>query len=222
MMLLLIVTLTSLLLAAIMSVIAWRIAGDERRRSDARVAALAAEIHAPQPGGVPPWRRVRQEPGYSNLFVPQASTGSRPVAVLAGGALAFAAVVALAIGAGGGFIRLSRGARAVAPAAPAALPLELVALGDERVGDQLTVRGVVRNPPSGSGVDGLPAVVLLFKPDGELLTTGRAMLDAPALQPGRESAFAVTVPRALDAGRYRVSFRADDHVVPHRDRRHES
>ena len=110
----------------------------------------------------------------------------------------------------------------MAPAAPAALPLELVALGDERVGDQLTVRGVVRNPPSGTGVDGLTAVVLLFTPDGALLTTARAMLDAPALQPGRESAFVVTVPRALDAGRYRVSFRADDHVVPHRDLRHES
>ena len=42
---LLLVTLTSLLLAAIMSLVAWRAAGDERRRSEARVAALAAEIH---------------------------------------------------------------------------------------------------------------------------------------------------------------------------------
>ena len=44
MMFLLIVTVTSMLLAAIMSAIAWRLSGDERRRSDARVAALAAEI----------------------------------------------------------------------------------------------------------------------------------------------------------------------------------
>ena len=43
--LLLLVTLTSMLLAAIMSLIAWRAAGDERRRSEARVAALAADIH---------------------------------------------------------------------------------------------------------------------------------------------------------------------------------
>ena len=42
---LLAVTLTSMLLAAIMSVVAWRISGEERRRSEARVAALAAEIH---------------------------------------------------------------------------------------------------------------------------------------------------------------------------------
>jgi len=45
MMFLLLVTLTSMLLAAIMSLVAWRIAGDERRRSEARIAALAADIH---------------------------------------------------------------------------------------------------------------------------------------------------------------------------------
>src|SRR5262245_65254352 len=47
MMFLLIVTVSSMLLAAIMSVIAWRIAAQERRRSNARIAALSAEIHAP-------------------------------------------------------------------------------------------------------------------------------------------------------------------------------
>jgi len=47
MMFLLVVTVSSMLLAAIMSVIAWRIAAQERRRSNARIAALSAEIHAP-------------------------------------------------------------------------------------------------------------------------------------------------------------------------------
>jgi hypothetical protein len=42
---LLIVTVASMLLAAMMSMVAWRLARDERRRSEARVAALAAEIH---------------------------------------------------------------------------------------------------------------------------------------------------------------------------------
>ena len=36
-----------------MSVIAWRIAADERRRSDARVAALSAEIHDTAPPSMP-------------------------------------------------------------------------------------------------------------------------------------------------------------------------
>ena len=229
MIVLMIVTVTSILLAAIMSAIAWRVSGDEKRRSESRIAALAAEIFDE------PVRRVQQDPACNSvgtvgrvrsdppMFTPRSGSRSRALAIAGGGALVFGAAVALAIVVPGAFRRPAPAARAAAAtSAPAAQPLELVALGHERVGDQLTVRGVVRNPPSGTGVDGLTAVVLLFTPDGELLTTGRAMLDAPALQPGRESAFVVTVPRALDAGRYRVSFRADDHVVPHRDRRHES
>jgi hypothetical protein len=116
---------------------------------------------------------------------------------------------------------LARASRVVSPAA-APLPLELVALGHERIGDQLTVHGVVRNPPTGAAIDRLTAVVLVIAPDGEYLATGRSAVEAPALQPGREATFAVTVPGAGDVGRYRVSFRTGDRLVPHRDRRHES
>src|SRR5438128_523546 len=42
---LILVTLLSLTLAAVMTTLAWRLAREERRRSDARVAALAAEMH---------------------------------------------------------------------------------------------------------------------------------------------------------------------------------
>lgn len=266
MMFLLIVTLTSMLLAAIMSVIAWRIAGDERRRSEARVTALSAEIHdihdipkavparvaifaqagasrradvgilAEPPRLKPAIARAGQRwdeelelrPGgraavRANLFVAQqALSGSRPFAVMAGGALVFGAAVAMAILFGGRFSRAPRSANPVAVAAPAAaLPLELVALGHERVGDQLTVRGVVRNPASGAGMDRLTAVVFLFTSDGGFLASGRAAVESPALHPGGESAFVVTVPGAADVGRYRVSFRTDDRIVPHLDRRHE-
>ena len=44
----------------------------------------------------------------------------------------------------------------------AAAPLELIALGHERDADGLTVRGVLRNPSSGSEISHLTAVVLLF------------------------------------------------------------
>jgi hypothetical protein len=71
-------------------------------------------------------------------------------------------------------------------------------------------------------MDRLTAVVLLFTSDGGFLTSGRAVVDAPALRPGGESTFAVTVPRAGDVGRYRVSFRTDDKLIPHLDRRHET
>jgi hypothetical protein len=102
------------------------------------------------------------------------------------------------------------------------MPLELVALGHERDGDQLTVRGIVRVPPSGAGMDRLTAVVSLFAADGGFLASGSAAVEAQALRPGGESVFAVTVPRAGEVGRYRVSFTSDDRVVPHLDLRHES
>ena len=273
MMFLLIVTLTSMLLAAIMSMIAWRIARDERRRSDARIAALSAEIDDAEPAQMaiaaqagpsrnadvrsladapwprpaiarasqrwdhdlelrpdasvvgrvlsdPPRSRVQKDPAYTGFLAAQpARSGSRAFLALAGGAIVLGAAVAAAILPGG---RFSRAPRAATPVAvPAALPLELVALGHERVGDQLTVRGVVRNPASGENMDRLTAVVFLFTTDGGFLASGRAAVEAPALRPGGESTFVVTVPRAGDVGRYRVSFRTDDRVVSHVDRRHE-
>ena len=225
---LLVVTVTSMVLAAIMSAIAWRIAGDERRRSEARIAALAAEIH--DAGDV--WRvqedpacNDHRDPGNSGLFsTPQTRSDARPFAILAGGAFVFGAAVAIAIVAGGASRRAPRIAdpAKVTEAPRPALPLELLALGHERVGDQLTVRGVVRNPSSGAGMDRLTAVVSLFRPDGGFLASGRADVDAAALRPGGETTFVVTVPRAVDVARYRVSFRTDDRLIPHLDRRHES
>ena len=101
----------------------------------------------------------------------------------------------------------------------AAIPIELVALGYERDGDRLIVRGIVRNPSSGLPLDRVTAVVLLFKEDGGFLGSGRATVETPALGPGGETAFAVTVPGANAVGRYRVSFRSEDRIVPHIDRR---
>lgn len=231
-MLLLVVTLTSILLAAIMSVIAWRIAGDERRRSEARVAALAADIHdEPQLADAPvvaddlDLRPTRGASIGSDLFAaPQPRSASRWAAVLAGGVFVLGCALAVAILLSGGS---SVGARSVAPPQPAAAappaaparPLELVALGHERDGDRLIVRGIVRNPGTGAPIQALAAVVFLFNRDGGFLTSGRVTIDTSALRPGGESPFIVTVPGATDVGRYRVSFRTDDRVVPHVDRR---
>jgi hypothetical protein len=252
MMFLLIVTVTSMLLAAVMSAIAWRSAGDERRRAEARVAALAAEIHdvgsdpvggpvlwdppldAPpsriQPPEPAPWpsavalREDRENPAHSGLFTARPPRSGRGVWVAAAGSVVLCAAAVTVAGSGRFFHeKHEKSVLAPAPAAaPAPLPLELVALGHERVGDELTVRGVIRNPSSGAGLERLTAVVLLFTPDGGFLASGRAAVDATALQPGGESTFAVTVPRAADVARYRVSFRTDERIVPHLDRRHES
>ncbi len=221
MMFLLIVTLTSMLLAAIMSTIAWRIAGDERSRSEARVAVLAAAIHTapPAPGAIEDLE-LRPVLASAQLFAPALPSGSRSAIVFAIGALALCASVASAIFVSGRVQRVRQAAPAAA-IAPAAMPLELVALGHQRDADQLTVRGVVRNPPAGADRDHLTAVVFLFTADGGFLTSGRAALESPGLHPGGESTFVVTVPGAIEVGRYRVSFRTDDRIIPHVDRRHE-
>src|SRR6185503_7587885 len=79
---------------------------------------------------------------------------------------------------------------------PIAGPLELVALGHERDGDSLTVRGVLRNPASGVEVHQLTAVVLMFNHDGGFVASGRAPVQAITLEPGRETTFVVSLPSA--------------------------
>jgi len=230
-MFLLIVTLVSMLLAAIMSVVAWRVAVEERRRSEARVDALAAEIHdVPAPGvRVSPYRldddlELRPVSGTatrSEMFAATRPAGSpsRLAVVVAIGVFVFGAAVSLAI-------VLSAGSRGLAnPPATDAVgtpPLELVVLGHERDGDRLTVRGVVRNPATGARLDDLSAVLILLTREGGVRASARAAVRPAPLGPGGESTFVVTVAGATDVGRFRVSFRTDDHVVPHIDKRHES
>jgi hypothetical protein len=234
---LLLVTLVSMLLAAIMSIVAWHSSREERRRSEARIAALAAEIHdglAMRPAGA-------EQSG--DLFAARqpARGGFRFATVAAGGLFVCGSAAALAVVSSHTSSNASSTASSsalhaaadrsvqTAPAsverhaeavnAAAAVPIELVALGHDREGDRLIVRGIVRNPSSGAALDRVTAVVLLFKDDGGFLGSGRATVESPALSPGGETAFAVTVPGANGVGRYRVSFRSEDRIVPHIDRR---
>ncbi len=198
------VTGLSLGVAAFASVIAWRLVRDERRRSEARVEALAAEIGA--------------EPGDS----PLEPASVLPFPLAAAAIVAF--VAAGAVGAAGAFA-LNRDAATSAapiatPAAPVAdVPLELVALGHDRAGTGLTVRGIVRNPAGSASRSGLSAFVQIYDDRGGLLTTGSAPVASAALEPGAESTFVIVVPNADRVERYRVSFRSADNVIPHMDRR---
>jgi hypothetical protein len=272
-MFLLLVTLISLVLAVIMGAIAWRVSQEERRRSEARVARLAAEIQAssvepedPAPyrpdigfrliesreteadfergseplhtaGGAhsaPAWERSLAEPRVSagsNMFAEAstAHTSTRLATVAVIGVIVFgsAATVAVVLGRGASqdastrsVTRDTAGAvsQTATPNPRAAAPLELVALGHERDGDRLTVRGVVRNPSDGAEVDHVTAVVFLFSREGGFVGSGRAAIEAASLVPGAESGFIVTM-TVSDVTRYRVSFRTEDRVVPHVDRR---
>jgi hypothetical protein len=228
---LIILTAASMLLALIMSVVAWRTSRAERRRSEARIESLARDIHQPPvvdelplrpgPGPVEPARSAGDL--FAATSQPVAS-GSRWGLALAVGAFVVASAAAMIVVFGGDApgtrIAIASGSEQAPAPQPRRLgPLELIALSQERDGNQLTVRGIVRNPAAGTEMDRLTAVVVLFNQDGNAVATNRTPVASAALIPGGESTFAVTIADAADVARYRVSFRSDEHVVPHVDKR---
>lgn len=233
---LVLVTLFSLVLAAVMTMLAWRLAREERRRSDARVAALAAEIHADLPLSPAPRAAIDlplgAEETSGELFAAPAPARahSRFAAVLASGVLLVGGTGALLVilsgphATAGGATSVESGSsrtlrEVVQPPHGDAVPLELVALTHERDADRLIVRGIVRNPDAGNDVTRLTVIVQTFDRDGGQIATGVAPVDMSTIAPGTEAPFTVTVAGVADIGKYRVSFRTDDHLVPHVDRR---
>jgi hypothetical protein len=216
---LLLVLLTAIVLTVALSAVAWNSSREERRRSEARIAALAADIHDE------PLVGPAIVGSSGDLFTTRhhVQGGSRFASAVAAGLFVCGSVAALAVvsSSASGQAPLRSGAGVAGrETQPATIePIELVALGHERNADRLTVRGVVRNPLSGAALDRVAAVVLVFKEDGGFVGSGRASVDSSVLGPGAESAFTVTVPGASHVGRYRVSFRTEDRVVPHVDRR---
>jgi hypothetical protein len=84
------------------------------------------------------------------------------------------------------------------------------------------VSGLVRNPVSGEPIQKLSAVVFLFDRMGTFVTSSRADVDFLKLGAGDESPFVVSIDAPATVSRYRVSFRTDDGVVPHVDRRNDA
>jgi hypothetical protein len=274
---LVIITLLSLGLTGALLVYAARLQREAEQRSEARVAALAAEIHrddeGPAPGPIttaetlspaarpgPPaghHARVRVQPEEGDVpraaatdgrastpsnVAPRATAGDaaagaafsrdlfrveadeepsspprRVAAVAVGVAVIALAVVAIVGGRRGEAVE---GAPTAATALAAeGAPLELVTLRHAREGSTLTISGIVRNPGDAPSRQGVAAVVFLFDRNGGFVTSARAALDYQALGAGEESPFVVSFPNAGEVGRYRVSFRTEQAIVPHVDRR---
>ena len=258
---LLAVTVISVVVALVMSVSAWRVTRDEKRRSAARIAALSlaasdgtsnrarivtesvSERTEAEPSRAPwaparlsvasaprpavaalhemplnepaPAREISHSSGFLGSTSPAATTGS-------GGrqhSLAMAAVVLFVGLASGLFWAMSgpRGTSAVAVGPN--MPLELVSLRHDRQSTKLAVSGLVRNPVTGRPVERLSAVVFLFDPQGSFMTSATAPVDFIKLGVGDESPFVVALDAPANVARYRVSFRTDEGVVPHIDRR---
>jgi hypothetical protein len=260
------ITIVSLVVALVMSVTAWRVTRDEKKRSAARVAALSLaagddasssgtaatlDAFAPQESLAPaarpamkaPWAAPRavaapvgadelplhhphraevagaSEPtishasGFLGAGDVQRDTGSRQKS------LALAAVALFAVLSGGLVWMMSRPEGTTAAAVGPNSPLELVSLGHHRENNKLAVSGLVRNPVAGQPVQNLSAVVFLFDRTGTFVTSSKANVDFLKLGPGDETPFVVSLDAPTTVARYRVSFRTDDGVVPHVDRR---
>ena len=211
-----VVTFVALVIAVVMSAIAWRVVSNEGMRSAARVAALAAEMRDADRSHDLPLRTNAAPAALVPMFATVSNEGRNSrlmlltAIVLIGGAVGASLVLFAPFG--------SQTAPSTAQVSQT-LPLQLIALGHEREADSLVVRGVLRNPSNGAEVDALTAVVMLFNHDGGLIGSGRAAVEASKLLPGGETAFVVTVPGAGNVDRYRVSFRNNEHVVPHVDQR---
>ena len=143
------------------------------------------------------------------------------------------ATVVFFIAVTGGFLWMMTGpdgAPAAAPAASKDAALELVSLSHARQNSpstglragKLEVSGLVRNPVSGKPIEKLSAVVFLFDRAGTFVTSSKAQVDFLKLAAGDESPFVVSIDAPASVARYRVSFRTDDGVVPHIDRRGQS
>jgi hypothetical protein len=224
--LLIVLTLLSLVAAAGFAVVAWRLLREERQRSAARVAALSSALDVPLGPGeaigdmteAPPPAATPAPVAVASLFQmePGASVQGRPLIKAAVvGVMAVFVVVAAAMG------NRSTGAAAPASVGPEKAPLELMSMRHSREGTTLIVTGLVRNPPGGAAARRVTAVVFAFDKNGGFTASGRVPLDFVVLEPGDESPFVVTIPNVTEVAKYRVSFRTDDGMMRHVDRRAE-
>lgn len=208
------VTFGALGLAGVLLFYVLRLTREERDRSDARAAALT-ELIGEEPSDVslqPSAVGLQRAPMFGSAATSVEDTRPRLLLVPAIGVL----IVGLALT---GIYLWSRPQTAAAASPVASSPLELISLRHQRQGDTLIVSGLVRNPHAGRPIKGLAAVAFTFDRQGTFLTSGRAALDFPQLGAGDESPFSIAVPQSAVVGRYRVSFRTEDGVVPHLDRR---
>lgn len=206
-------TIVSVFAAIACGGFAWHLLCEERRRSDARVAALSSAIDGGEPHPPSPPGAAR---GLFNAERSASARGNPMIKVAVGVVMLLALIVVIASSNRGP----GRAAARDAAASPGR-PLELISMRHAREGDTLTVSGLVRNPRNAARVERVMAVVFAFDRAGAFVASGRAPLDFVKLDAGDESPFVVTVPGVSEVGRYRVTFRTDSGIVRHVDRRAE-
>ena len=212
------ITILSLLIAIALGIVTYSLVREERRRFDARVAALAEELRLEAADDTPegdPELPAGPERGsdlpFFNPAPESASTLGNRLTALAAAAAAVATVLAV------GFVALSRDGAERAPGATHP-PVELLALEHDAVGPLLAISGSVRNPSDATTLAELFVVAMAFDETGAMIASRRTAIPAPVLAPGTASPFVVEIP-AEGVSRYRISFVIDEATLPHVDLR---
>jgi len=217
------VTVISLTMAFAMGIVTCRLIREERRRADARVPMLMADLAADGDNArtvAPPVRTA--EPAPPRRRVAPATPVARParsagtVALRPFLASVAAAVVVLAAVS---FTMLSERSRGPDPGASTPEPVELLSLAHAKEGDYLAITGSIRNPSDGIERGQLSVTAIVFDRDGTVVGTGQTPLPVAVLPPGSETPFTISLPDADRINRYRISFRQGQTSVPHIDRR---
>jgi hypothetical protein len=232
---LLTITIVSFIMTIALSALVFKLLRDERRRSSARVAALAQMADDESPADAilgatataePEWAIDRDDraPTSGDLFAtPEARAAWPRRLVVAAAIVAIVVFVGVAMRSGA---TLDRGVGSAPSAASASAStqssglLELLSLKHTQQANTLTISGLVQNPRDGVPLSKVAATAFLFGADGTFLASGRAPLDFTILRPGDESGFVITVPVTKPVARYRIGFRGDDgRIIGHIDRR---
>jgi len=197
-----IVAVVSACVAAACALVAWRARVDEQRRSDARVAALAAALDPARGHDAP-------------IFDQPASQRAHSLVTLTAGLAAVVAIVFVVV-----MVSVARALHStdvVASADRDRSDIALVAMTHAREGDTFVIHGLVRNQGAGR-MSGLVAVVAVLDAAGHTVASGRAPLDDQRLPPGESSRFEVRLDGIRTVERYRVSFVGPDGgIVRHLD-----
>jgi hypothetical protein len=218
------VTVLALLMTIAMGVITWRLIRAERRRSAARLAALATALKqqsfddpTPETAGIQPYEIPRNPEPQTELFGARGGLtddGASRFAKIAGTGLVMAVLVSIVaialtvppLGDGSG-----------EPTNAGSL-VELMALTHTQQGGRLAIFGTVRNPVGRPDQERLSVLATAFDEDGNIIASGRAPVAIERLPSGTESGFSVSLDTA-HARRFRIRFVIDDATVPHLDRR---
>lgn len=219
------VTVLALLMTIAMGVVTSRLVRGERRRSAARLAALAGEFkrqssgpqfptQTTQPSEMPADSEAGPRTELFGARVELADGGVNRVARIAAAGLIMAVMASIVATA---LIIRPQDNRADNEAEAGAL-VELTALTHKQQGGRLAISGTVRNSLGGPDQERLSVLATAFDDEGFVVASGRAPLTIERLPPGTELGFAVSL-QTEQAQRFRISFVVDDATVPHLDRR---